>query len=252
MTSGIPASAALRPTLPARDRAVVDLVGRFRQLTAGQIAAVLFADQVSKTPLDRCLKRLVERRYLVRLTRPVGGDGGGSAQYVYQLGRAGWKLLGKPGEYWVRRAVNLHTLAVADCFVALTGAERAGQCMLLAFEPEPGCHIEVGSVTLTPDAYVEVGYRERGVKLFVWLEVDRGTEHRETIKEKCVRYWRAYQQWAGEVFPTVLFVVPDEDRLRQIEQVIAGGPDEAQALFHVGLFTTFPAAAIDGIASSSL
>jgi hypothetical protein len=162
MASGIPASLSARPVLTARDRTVVELVGHFRQLTAGQVAAALFADQVSKTPLDRTLKRLVERRYLARLARPVGGDGGGSAQYVYQLGRAGWRLLGKPGEYWPFRAVNLHALAVADCFVALTVADRAGDCTLLAFEPEPGCHVTTGGVQLTPDARAEVGYRDQG------------------------------------------------------------------------------------------
>jgi hypothetical protein len=233
MTSGIPASQRVVPVCSARDRAVVELVGRFRQLTAGQLAAALFAEQTSKTPLDRTLKRLIERRYLARLTRPVGGDGGGSAQYVYQLGRAGWRLLGKPGEYWPFRAVNLHALAVADCFVALTHADRAGDCALLDFEPEPACHVTVGATQLTPDACAEVGYRDQGVKLSCWLEVDRGTEHRETIREKCVRCWRAYQQWEGEVFPSVMFVVPDEQRAAVIRQVIAGGPEDAQALFHV-------------------
>jgi hypothetical protein len=233
MTSGIPSSGALRPPLSARDRGLVELAGRFHQLTAGQLSVLLFADHASKTPLDRCLKRLVERRYVARLTRPVGGDGGGSAQYVYQLGRAGWRLLGKPGDYWPFRAVNLHTLAVADCFVAVTQADRAGDCTLLGFEPEPGCHVTVGTALLTPDAYAEVGYRDDGVKVACWLEVDRGTEHREVIKEKCVRYWHAYQQWESDVFPSVVFVVPDEQRAAIIRQVIAGGPAEAQELFHV-------------------
>jgi hypothetical protein len=245
MTSGM-----LGSVLPPRDRAVVELVGRFRQLTAGQIGRLLFFEQASKTPLDRCLKRLVERRYLTRLARPVGGDRGGSAQYVYQLGRAGWRLLNKQGTYWAPRSVNLHALAICDCFVGLTLADRAGQCALLRFDPEPACHVVVGAVTLTPDAYVEAGYRDRGVKLSVWLEVDRGTEHRETLKEKCVRYWRAYQQWESEVFPSVVFVVPDEQRARQIEQVIAGGPAEAQAIFDTGLFSTFTEV-IRGIADRS-
>jgi hypothetical protein len=232
MVSGILASQRLVLALSERDRAVVELVGRFRQLTAGQVSAALFADQTSKTPLDRTLKRLIERHYLARLTRPVGGDGGGSAQYVYQLGRAGWRLLSRPGEYWPFRAVNLHALAVADCFVALTEADHAGDCALLGFEPEPACHMTVGAAQLTPDASAEVGYRDQGVKLSCWLEVDRGTEHREVIKEKCVRYWRAYQQWEGEVFPSVVFVVPDEQRAAVIRQVIAGGPADAQELFH--------------------
>lgn len=247
MASGIPASGLLRPSPSTRERAVVELVGRFRQVTAKQIAVEMFAGHASKTPLDRTLKRLVERRYLARLARPVGGDGGGSAQYVYQLGRVGWRLLGKPGEYWPFRAANLHTLAIADCFVDLRMAEQAGQCVVLKFEPEPGspAHIE-----LTPDASVEVGYRDRGVKVSAWLEVDRGTEHGATIKEKCVRYWRAYQQWQGEVFPFVVFVVPDDQRAQQIQQVIASGPDQAQALFRVCRHSTL-VAAMHGLGMSS-
>jgi hypothetical protein len=237
MDSGIPAHRLARPMVPARDRAVVELVGRFRQLTAGQIGAVLFAGNGSQTPLDRCLKRLVERRYLARLSRLVGGDGGGSAQYVYQLGRAGCQLVSRPGRYWPLRAVNLHTLAIADCFVRLVEAERAGTCTILRFDPEPD--VPANGVTLTPDALVDLGYHERGMKTSHFLEVDRATEHRETIKDKCVRYWRAYQQWDGDVFPYVIFVVPDRERATVIRQVIASGPTEAQPLFQVFLASTF-------------
>jgi hypothetical protein len=221
------------PRLSARDRSVVELIGRFAHLTAGQLGPLLFDGQASKTPLDRTLKRLTERRYLARLVRPVGGDGGGSAQYVYQLGRAGWRLLAKSGEYWPFRAVNLHTLAIAECFVQVSVSAQIGQCALIKFEPEPSCHVEVEGIKLTPDAAVELGYRDRGVKVTAWLEVDRGTEHREVIKEKCVRYWHAYQRWQENVFPLVIFVVPDQQRQQVIEQVIINGPKDAQPLFYV-------------------
>src|SRR5690348_5885297 len=135
MSSGI----ASRLLLAERDRAVIALVGRFRQLSAAHIGAALFPGLVSKTPLDRCLKRLTERRYLVRLARPVGGDGGGSAQFVYQLGRLGWQLLGRTGAYWAPRTPNRHALAIADCYVKLLDAERAGKLKLLRFDPEPDC-----------------------------------------------------------------------------------------------------------------
>jgi hypothetical protein len=48
--------------LPDRDRAVVELVAKFRQLTGGHIRDSLFADLASPTPLDRTLKRLVEQK----------------------------------------------------------------------------------------------------------------------------------------------------------------------------------------------
>jgi hypothetical protein len=225
--------------LSARDKAVVELVGRFGQLEAGQIGACCFAGLASKTPLDRTLKRLVDGRYLARLSRSVGGNGGGSGSYVYQLGRAGWRLLGRTGAYWAPRAVSAHTLAIADCYTALCEQEQAGALVLLAFEVEPDCHRRVEQVHLTPDAYTEVGFRDRGVKVAAWLEVDRATEHANVIQAKCVRYWKAYQAWAGDVFPYVLFVVPDEQRGRAIERVISGGPDEAQPLFQVCIMSAF-------------
>lgn len=229
----MPSGIASVPGLSSRDQAVIKLIGDFRQLSAAHIRTALFAGTTSKTPLDRCLKRLVEHRYLVRLSRLVGGDGGGSAQYVYQLGRAGWRLLGREGDYWVPRSVNLHTLAIADSHQRLVQAEHDGWLTVITFEPEPNCHVSVGSVRLTPDAYTEIGLHEQRLKIGLWLEVDRGTEKGEVIREKCIRYWRAYQTWEDEVFPYIAFVVPDLARSRVIERVIESGPVEAQELFRV-------------------
>lgn len=221
------------PALSPRDRAVVELVSRFRQLTAGQIQATLFADCASKTPCDRALKRLCGQRYIERLARPVGGDGGGSRQYVYQLGRAGWRLLGLQGAFWTARSVNLHSLAIADCFVRLQTADTGRQLKIVRFDTEPACHREVGDIQLTPDAYAEIGITVRRLKFSLFLEVDRGTERAAVIREKCVRYWHAYQQWHEEHFPYVLFVVPDSARHREVERVIDTGPGEASELFRI-------------------
>lgn len=219
--------------LSARDTAVVELVGRFRLMTAEQVRAVVFPGQASKTPFDRCMARLVAGGYLTRLARFVGGFGGGSGQYVYQLGRAGWRSLGRTGTYRPLRVVDLHTLTISQCFVDLHALERAGQLQVLAFQPEPGSHLQVAGVSLTPDAAVELGEPTRRLKFRYWLEVDRSTENMDTIKDKCVRYWRAYQAWDEDVFPFVVFVVPDAMRRREIERVVAAGPDEAQTLFRV-------------------
>ena len=221
--------------LTLRDAAIVDLVGRFRLMTAEQIRAVVFPAQASKTPLDRALLRLTAAGYLVRLGRLVGGFGGGSGQYVYQVGRAGWRLLGRGGAYRPLRSVDLHTLTVAECFVQLHGLERRGQCTVITYQTEPGSHLTVAGTALTPDAYVELGVEAPRRKFTYWLEIDRDTENPETIRGKCVRYWRAYQAWDGEVFPWVVFVVPDAARQREIARVIAGGPEEAWPLFRVEL-----------------
>ncbi|HEX3781432.1 MAG TPA: replication-relaxation family protein [Pseudonocardiaceae bacterium] len=233
--------------LPNRDRAVIELVAKFRQMTSGQIRDSLFAGLASATPVDRTLKRLVEQKHLSRLKRLVGGDQGGSGQFVYQLGRAGWKLLDKPGSYWVPRAVNLHTLAIADCYAAFKRAEQDGQLEVIQFTTEPECHQAVGNVLLTPDAYVEVGNRTEQVKHSYWLEVDRGTEHLEVIQEKCERYYRAYGMWQEDYFPLVLFVVPDEHRQSAVERVVQAGPSPARRLLRVCVSPNVQASLIGGV-----
>lgn len=227
-----------RPLTP-RDRRIVELVGRFRLVGAAQIRAVEFAAQASKTPLDRTLKRLTEAGYLVRLARMVGGFGGGSGEYVYQLGRAGWRLLGKGGGYRPLRVVDLHTLTITECFVALHGLERRGALNIITYQPEPGCHLNVAGTPLTPDAYVELGVQQPRLKFRYWLEIDRDTENPDTIKGKCVRYWRAYQAWQEPTFPYVVFVVPDVARRRELARVVAGGPAQAQELFRIYELNTF-------------
>jgi hypothetical protein len=225
-------------TLSPRDAQVVELVGRFRLLGAEQIRAVLFADLASKTPLDRALKRLTDAGYLARLGRMVGGYGGGSGQYVYQLGRMGWRHLGKGGGYRPLRVIDHHALQIAECFVLLKQLERGGELTVLGYEADPASRRTIGDILLTPDAYVEIGVAATRQKFAFWLEIDRDTENAEVIRGKCVRYWRAYQAWDDAVFPWVVFVVPDEARRREVARVIAGGPDDAQDLFRVCEFDT--------------
>lgn len=206
---------------------------------AEQIRDVLFTTQSSKTPLDRTLKRLTDAGYLARLGRLVGGFGGGSGQYVYQLGRVGWRYLGKGGGYRPLRVVDYHTLTITECFVLLKRLERSGELTIIRYDADPASRQTVGEMLLTPDAFVVLGVTTIRQKFSFWLEIDRDTENAETIRGKCVRYWRAFQSWDGDVFPYVVFVVPDEPRRRELERIVAGGPDEAQALFQICELDTF-------------
>lgn len=230
--------------LSPRDIQVVELVGRFRLMGAEQIRDVLFYGLASKTPLDRTLKRLTDGGYLARIGRMVGGFGGGSGQYVYQLGRVGWRYLGKGGGYRPLRVIDHHALQIAECFVLLTALERGGELTVISYSADPASRQTVADILLTPDAYVELGVPATQQKFMFWLEVDRDTENAEVIRGKCVRYWRAYQAWPDDVFPYVVFVVPDESRRRELERVIAGGPDEAQALFRVVTLDRFSGAVL--------
>jgi hypothetical protein len=71
------------------------------------------------------------------------------------------------------------------------------------------------------------------------VEMDRGTEHLDTIQDKCSRYWGAYQAWQYEYFPTVLFVAPDERRVRQLRDAVEGGPSDSHALFRLATQESF-------------
>lgn len=202
-------------------------------MTAGHLRELVFGGVASKTPLDRTLKRLVENGYLVRLGRMVGGYGGGSGQYVYQLGRVGWRFLHKGGGYRPLRVVDQHTLTITDCFVALKVLERGGELAVIDYVPEPASHLNIAGIPLTPDAYIELGQLAPRRKFRYWLEVDRGTENADTIRGKCSRYWHAYQAWQEDAYPYVVFVVLDNVRQDELMRTIAGGPTEAQAIFRV-------------------
>jgi hypothetical protein len=56
---------------------------------------------------DRTWRHLINVRFM--------GSFGGSGQYVYQLGREGWRLLARGGAYRPLRVVDLHTLTIMLC-----------------------------------------------------------------------------------------------------------------------------------------
>lgn len=240
-----PSSSTRSPT--RREVAVVELVARFRQLRAGQIGEILFSDNTSPTPLKRTLGWLVASGHLARLERPRGGDGGGSAQYAYYLGRVGWRMMGRSSKsYWAPTTPGLHTLDVADLYIKAVQAARGGAFEVLDFTPEPECHKVVGNIHLTPDAFMSLDFDQQGSSEVYdyWLELDRATEDDDDIIGKCQRYWHAFSHghWPDdEPFPLVLFVVPNDRRKAQIEDCIKRGPDEAHDLFGICLMDDFPA-----------
>jgi len=224
-----------------RDRQIVMSVGRFRQLAAAHIAALHFHDKASPTPLYRALERLVERKYLARIERRmVGGTGAGSGQYVYQLGREGWKLYGKGVKYWPYRAVDYHTIAIADAYVGVLELEHKGTIEILGFTTEPDSWVAVNGTELRPDLFIEVGDRGRQRRVSLWLEIDMGTERQKQITDKLAAYWTAYQNAHSlPVFPLVVFICPDDYRAKELRWMVEKLPKEQQALFLVSTPSAF-------------
>ena len=77
--------------------------------------------------------------------------------------------------------------------------------------------------TLRPDLLVELTTTD-GWELRWFIEVDRGTEHLPTVVRKCQayeRYWRSGREADHhEVFPRVLWSVPDQKRADAISGAI--------------------------------
>jgi len=220
--------------LDQRDYATVQLVARFKQMTAAQIHELLFFSLSSHMPCHRTLHRLMTQKYLARIERrTVGGAKGGSGQYVYFLGVAGHHLM-REGRYNPARTIDYHALAIVDTYIQLARLEREGKLRIVGYSTEPDCWVNVAGHELKPDMYVELERGRSVVKL--WLEADLGSEGQKQIKGKLLRYWRAFdaadsEQWPE--WPRILFVCVDDWRANELAWIIRQGKPEQQALFRV-------------------
>jgi hypothetical protein len=231
-----------RMNLLDRDRQIIALVGRFSQLTSGQIRNLVFHDSASDTPSYRALNRLLERNFLRIVQKPFrGGRGAGSGPNVYQLGSEGWKLLRRDGRYQPMRSVHDHTIAIADAYSDLVDLERTGEIRIDVLLTEPDSWLTIRGIKLLPDLYLEVAVPAKRHTRVMWIEVDLGTERPRQLREKLDRYVEAERFWPVEKpFPSVYILVPDLDRLKEARYVINGLEPESRDLFTVGLGSEFP------------
>jgi len=241
----------LTDRLAPRDYLVIATLGRLRVATARQIERLWFTEA---SPLSnarsarRSLSRLVELRVLARLERPGGGVRGGSPGHVYALDVAGLRLAAgrdaRPPRrpHPISRAFLGHALEVTEWYVRLVEVERGGGPELLDFVAEPRSWRSFASYAggredLKPDAFVRLGSGDWEDRWF--LEVDCGTEHAPALRRKLdryVRYWQSgHEQARDEVFPQVLWIVPDARRHAQLVEVIGRLPEQAWPLFRVAV-----------------
>lgn len=235
--------------LSVRDQAILRDLARVRVLTGNQLERLHFYDLAAANrdrARRRVLNRLIAWRVVTTLARRVGGVRAGSAGLVYSLDTAGQRVLRLldqgdelPGRRpWTPSPLFLaHTLAVAELYVSLREAERAGYVELPVFRAEPACWqrtINLG--TLKPDAYALVASED--IEDAWWLEVDQGTESSTTLRRKLSLYLLAAT--AGVVgphgvLPRVLVTVPDEQRLTAIREIVADLGPMAERLISVTL-----------------
>ncbi|WP_439946490.1 replication-relaxation family protein [Streptomyces sp. BBFR109] len=244
--------------LTSRDRSLIRAVARFGQLDSGHVMDIFFSDLASSTQRDRRLKYLRHHDYLrVVGRRSLKPEEQGTGKYVYILGPEGWRVCGRKRAYrQPSRAVNEHTMAIADAFSAAKRLEKDGRFSVKLHATElDQAHKTVGHVTLTPDLYIEVHDEVTGRDYLWWLEVDRGHEGQDAIHEKMDRYIKAfelsgeYEDDAGNVtieglvpFPLIVFLSERRDDLSKLQRFVSHYKPETHGLFKVGLLEEFPGA----------
>jgi hypothetical protein len=237
--------ADLATQLSVRDIGILRDLARVRVLTGNQLERLHFHDLATANrdrARRRILNRLIAWHVVATLARRVGGVRAGSAGLVYSLDTAGQRvlrLLDREDELLVRRPwtpgtlfLN-HTLAVAELYVGLRAAEQADRLELSEFLAEPASwHYTTSLGTLKPDAYALLAYHD--IEDAWWLEVDQGTESRNTLRRKLNLYLLAAQAGVTGphgVLPRVLVVVPDEKRAASIREIILNlGPAAARLI----------------------
>jgi len=249
--------AQLASQLSERDLGVLVSLDNLRLLTARQVERLHFHEGSPLTQARRARKalaRLHHLRLVHRFERRIGGMRSGSSGYIYGLAARGQRLLlttGPAGDSRRRRPwepsahFQDHVLAVAELCVRLHEATWDGTLELLRFEAEPTCWrtytgLGGGRMVLKPDAFVLLAAGDFEHLSFV--EVDRSTEGTATIKRKLAAYENylatGQEQSRHDVFPQVVFLVPDERRRRTIEKIIRSTRSAEAFLVGVDDFAT--------------
>lgn len=240
----------LAESLGERDFIVLRELAALRFISGSQLTRLCFAHAdgtADHRAAKRALLRLSRLGVLARLPRPVGGTDGGSGGFVYYLNAAGqrlsidrgWLPEGRPRRPSVPGRLFVgHALDVAELHTRLVEADRAGQFKLRNLEAEPSCWRDTGGAILKPDTYLRLVLGDYEDSYFI--EVDRGTEGSGAIRRQLERYLAYHrtgrEQAAYGVFPKVLWLATDTERVQMIADLIARQPEPARELFAVAEF----------------
>jgi hypothetical protein len=222
--------------ISSRDLQIIAFVSRFGQVTLKHIEGHFFGSHKSNTSVKVVLRRLVNQKLLVRVERrTVGGANGGSGQYVYILGYAGWRMSDSKDAYSQARTVNYHSLAIVETFMSIHGAQNE-QTQIIRYEVDEESSVKINYIPINPDLYLEL--RLGSVERRVWVEVDLGTERPKQLKDKLSRYHEAWKDAPDKwnPWPLVVWVLPDEKRKAELDSLIAQQPKESQPMYRTATF----------------
>lgn len=213
---------ALKPVafvLTDRDLAILRAVNRYRYLRTGQIKRLVFPENTTEQSARRRLKYLFHNGYLGRVM-PFVRIGDGSSETAYYLDRAGRDILSQAGEEIASYAVGSqvkhqfldHALDISEFRVHLElalaehasveihrftadfelkthTADAIGKRRYRLFD-EVAHPVTRGTYVVYPDALIVLkgkGSLEQYQRLY-FVEIDRGTETLNVIKDKVIGY----------------------------------------------------------------
>jgi len=218
-----------------RDRNILHTIQRCRYITSGQLQRLLLTDATTHVAAlkatNRTLAKLGELGLIEALPRRVGGTRGGSGAHIWHLRPPGEHLLRLTGSvarlncsFTPSPQFLTHTLAATECFVRLHEICRSDGLGLKTISLEPDCwrmYNHGGKlISIKPDIFAVTTCRDFEDRWFIELDLD--TEAPIRIVEKCHRYHQYYrsglEQKQNEVFPMVVWIVPDKRRKDSIEK----------------------------------
>ena len=219
---------------------ILQFLADARLATSSQLARLFFAEspthrsQIRRSNL--ATKQLKEAGFIYHQPRKIGGWTKGSSSYIWSLTYKGWKKLKEVNSSISLRFRNRvdfsqnhveHTLAITEIFVELKELERLGKIKLEEFHYEPKSwryYSDIGgsSLVLKPDAFAKIIVGE--YEDFYFFELDRSSESLTRIANTCKKYIQYYntgiEQRVNDIFPFVLWIVPDERRKENISNAI--------------------------------
>ena len=237
--------------LTKQDYEVLSLLNRCRYVTTKQLVELYFRENKPKTATRRAnllTKKLTNLGLIHHLERRIGGVRAGSGSYIWHITHKGIKELREvepnvklklKNRYEPTQHHLKHQLFVTQLFVELTALHLDQKIFLEDFSFEPKCWRSFTTLfshfTLKPDAFTRLTIGDFEDAYF--FEADNATEHLGRVIAKCKQYVAYFntgiEQRENEVFPLVVWVVPDEKRKLAIEQRIQKELQDYWELFQV-------------------
>lgn len=245
---------ALLDRLSERDFAILVSLRSAKYLLTHQIQRLHFADSPTHATAIRAAANAMRKLKGYGLTghfhRPVGGIRAGSGSYIWHLTEAGQRLLDlrekneqprRSRRYLEPSYMHIkHTLAISECYVQLVEIDRGHRRISLKeVEWEPECWRSYSKDSreqiLKPDLFASInngGYEDRW-----FIEIDLATEAMPVVMDKCRRYYHYFQtgieQKKHKVFPITVWIVPDANRKRLMQDAIKETFASAAKLFSI-------------------